>query len=163
MKANAWILALALPSLVACAVTAASVSNGASSTDSSGRYPLIHGKVAIYIDSAPRQIAADGRSFIVGLTLVNGLGHAFDIPDACNGWLPVGLESPTVGFRAVTGGVACASLSIAPGITHATRSVITTYPGCSEGPAVPGAELPQCTGPDHRQVPPLPQIGRAHV
>lgn len=151
---RAVIVATAFSVLAACGTPAATHPTHALVESTS--YPVIPGKVAIYIDGAPQRIVANGRSFVVHLVVVNGLGHPFDIPNGCNGWLPVGLESARIGFTFLDGGVACPPTTINPGITRAARTVITTYSECSQGPVGEGSPYPECAGPNRNQAPVLP-------
>lgn len=159
---RASMVAMTLSGLAACGAPTASPPTSPAPVESRAAYPLIAGKVAIYIDGAPRQVVTNGRSFVVHLIVVNGLGHSFAIPDGCNGWLPVGLESGRISFQFLNGGVACPSTTISPGITRTSRTVITTYTECSQGPVGQGSAFPQCAGPDHNQAPALP-AGAYHL
>lgn len=148
--------AAVLPALAACGASSSPLSSHSATASSGVGYPLITGKVAIYVQGLPRLVVASGHAFVVQVVMVNGLGHAFAIPGACNGWLEVGLESRTIKFPFLSTSMACSSLVISPGITRASRSVITTYPGCSEDLRHQSSPFPACTGTAHDQAPVLP-------
>lgn len=145
-----------LPALAACGAGSSLLSSPSATASSGVGYPLMPGTVAIYVQGLPRRVVASGHAFVVQVVMVNGLGHAFAIPGACNGWLEVGLESRTIKFPFRSTLMACSSLIISPGITRASRSVITTYPGCSEDPRHQSSQFPVCTGIAHDQAPVLP-------
>lgn len=157
VRARAAVLAaVVLVVLPACGTSTPPPSSRLHARPSPAGYALIPGEVAIYVAGLPTRIVANGRSFVVRLVVVDGLGHSFAIPGACNGWLDAGLTSPAIPFESFDGGVACPAQAIGPGETQVSRTVITTYPQCSQEPTQSDPAGPRCTGPEHNQPPVLP-------
>lgn len=134
-----------------------------SARPSQTRHAAIPGMVAIYVKTAPRTAPSDGRPLRVRLLIVNDLGHAFAVPDACNGWLVAGLTAGSQRFEWLNGAVACPSHVVRTGATTVARTVATTYQECSPDPAAAVAVGdPPCVGPQRDRLPPLPP-GNYHL
>jgi hypothetical protein len=120
-------------------------------------YPLIAGKVAIYVRVAQTRLADDGRPFDAELVLINGLGRSFVVPAACNGWLAVGLASSSITSRPLYTLMGCAGLTVPVGLTDIRRTVQTTYSGCTQNRQDKAtANAPTCLGNTSNLLPPLP-------
>jgi hypothetical protein len=155
---SAILPAVVLALAAGCGSTpAAAPSARPSATPVQAGYAVTSGKVAIYVESPPKHLVSNGRSFTVHLVLVNGLGHSFPVQNACNGWLNAGLVSRTIGFDFISNLMLCKrALMVKPGITRISRTVITTYPECSQDPVEPKSRTPRCGGPKHNVMPKLP-------
>lgn len=147
-----------LPALAACGTGPAVPSSHSSVLRGSTTYPLIQGKVAIYVQGMPTAIVANGRPVVVRLVLVNGLGHTATVPNACSGWLEVGLTPPGVPYPFFEPTILCprSVIKIEPGITRVSRTVLTTYAECAQDPVPTDSAVPRCTGASHNQMPNLP-------
>ena len=120
-------------------------------------YPAIAGKVAVYVHVASTRVVANGQPITVEVVLVNDLGRSFEVTGACDGWLDVGLANRTIAFEPAYADVGCSNDTIPTGVTTLTRTVETTYYGCSQDPTAKAtANFPICTGSAHDQIPPLP-------
>lgn len=127
------------------------------SPEASRQFPLVPGKVALYLDAVPKHVVASKRSFTVELVIVNGLGRSFSLPNACDGWLLVNLASGPNVFEPGNGLVGCAPQIVPAGTTRVSREVGMTYDGCDQDPgATPSATMPLCGGPNHDEMPLLP-------
>lgn len=120
-------------------------------------YPAVRGKVEIYVRVPATRTPSNGRSFVISVVLVNGLGHSFAVPGSCNGWLAVGLASTAIRFEPAYTIIGCPSNAIRQGTTRLSRTIATTYQSCSQDPhAVLTADFPACVGIDDNQMPNLP-------
>jgi hypothetical protein len=119
-------------------------------------YPVVPGKVALYLELPRTTAPADGDPIAAVVHLVNGLGHPFVVPGACNGLVQVGLAVDGQPFGFFDGQVACAGQSIHTGDTRIPVVISTEYRQCSQNRSGATAASPYCQGPNHNQLSPLP-------
>jgi hypothetical protein len=119
-------------------------------------YPVVPGHVALYLDLSRAAAPADGSPVSASVHLINGLGHPYVVPNACNAWLGVGLTVGGQPFDLVNGGVACAGRTIPTGSTVIPVQISTTYGWCSQIRSQATATVPYCEGSGHDQMPNLP-------
>jgi hypothetical protein len=124
--------------------------------DRATSYPVVPGRVALYLELTRATAPADGGPITAAVHVINGLGHPFAVPNACNGLVQVGLEVGDQPFGFGNGLVACAGQSIPTGETVIPVVIATTYSECSQNRSRATATSPYCQGPAHSEMPSLP-------